>query len=96
MAAGELMLAAAHNTDLDAAQRAGLATAFISRPTEHGPAQTNDLAPTGSWDILATSIVDLASQLSGQRCKAFKPLAYGARPHVPEATSDPADSTAGR
>jgi 2-haloacid dehalogenase len=67
MAAGELMLAAAHNTDLDAAQQAGLATAFISRPTEHGPAQASDLAPTGSWDIVATSIGDLASQLSGQR-----------------------------
>jgi 2-haloacid dehalogenase len=67
VAPGELMLAAAHNTDLDAAQRAGLATAFVSRPTEHGPAQASDLAPTGSWDILATSIDDLALQLSDQR-----------------------------
>jgi len=67
MAAGEVMLAAAHNTDLDAAKRAGLATAFISRPTEHGPAKTSDLAPTGSWDIIAKSLVDLALQLSGQR-----------------------------
>lgn len=48
MAAGDLMLAAAHDTDLDAAQRAALATAFISGPTEHGPAQASDLAPTGS------------------------------------------------
>jgi 2-haloacid dehalogenase len=67
VAAGELMLAAAHNTDLDAAQHAGLATAFVCRPTEHGPAQVSDLAPTGSWDILATSIDDLAVQLSCQR-----------------------------
>jgi len=57
------MLAAAHNGDLEAAQAAGLATAFILRPLEHGPHQTTDLAPTGSWDISATDITDLAAQL---------------------------------
>ncbi|MGV9861436.1 haloacid dehalogenase type II [Rhodococcus koreensis] len=60
---GEVMLAAAHNGDLEAAQAAGLATAFILRPLEHGPHQTTDLAPTGSWDISATDITDLAAQL---------------------------------
>ncbi|BAH48603.1 haloacid dehalogenase type II [Rhodococcus opacus] len=60
---GEVMLAAAHNDDLDAARAAGLATAFILRPLEHGSHQTSDLAPTGSWDISATDIPDLAAQL---------------------------------
>ena len=61
---GELMLAAAHNRDLAAAQRAGLGTAFIPRPTEHGPGQTEDLAADGDWDLVCSSIVDLARRFS--------------------------------
>ena len=38
-------LVAAHNGDLAAARRCGLLTAFIPRPTEHGPGQTTDLGP---------------------------------------------------
>ena len=57
---GEVMLAAAHNHDLAAAQRAGLGTAFIPRPTEFGPGQTKDLAAEGDWDLVCPSIVDLA------------------------------------
>jgi 2-haloacid dehalogenase len=34
---GEVMLVAAHNSDLEGARRAGLATAFVARPTEYGP-----------------------------------------------------------
>jgi 2-haloacid dehalogenase len=60
---GEVMLVAAHNNDLDAARRAGLATAFVARPTEHGPGQTSDLAAAASWDLIATSITGLAGQL---------------------------------
>ncbi|VXC55695.1 2-haloalkanoic acid dehalogenase, type II [Arthrobacter sp. 9AX] len=60
---GEVMLAAAHNNDLHAARTAGLATAFIARPTEHGPGQTADLAPEGDWDLVAPSIPDLADRL---------------------------------
>jgi len=61
---GEVMLAAAHNHDLAAAQRVGLATAFIPRPTEFGPGQTKDLAPEGDWDLVCSSIVDLARHFS--------------------------------
>lgn len=57
---GEVMLAAAHNRDLAAAQRAGLGTAFIPRPTEFGPGQTDDLAADGDWDLVVDSILDLA------------------------------------
>ncbi len=60
---GEVMLAAAHNDDLRAAREAGLATAFIARPTEHGPGQTADLAPQGDWDLVASSITELAELL---------------------------------
>jgi len=60
---GEVMLAAAHNTDLDGARRAGLATAFIARPAEHGPHQASDLTATGDWDLTANSITELACQL---------------------------------
>ncbi|MFJ6077075.1 haloacid dehalogenase type II [Pseudarthrobacter sp. NPDC092419] len=60
---GEVMLAAAHNDDLQAAREAGLATAFIARPTEYGPAQTADLAPEADWDLAAASIPELAGLL---------------------------------
>jgi len=60
---GEVMLAAAHNNDLRAAREAGLATAFIARPTEHGPGQVADLAPEGDWDLVASSITELARML---------------------------------
>lgn len=60
---GEVMLAAAHNSDLHAAREAGLATAFIVRPTEYGPGQTTDLAPESDWDLAASSIPELAGLL---------------------------------
>jgi 2-haloacid dehalogenase len=56
---GECMMVAAHNSDLAAAKAQGLLTAFIRRPTEHGPTQMIDLEPTGDWEISANSILDL-------------------------------------
>lgn len=61
---GEVMLAAAHNSDLGAAQAAGLATAFFPRPTEHGPRQTTDLAADGPWDLVCADILDLSTHFS--------------------------------
>jgi len=60
---GEVMLAAAHNSDLAGARRAGLATAFIARPTEQGSRQLTDLAAADDWDVTATSVTGLARQL---------------------------------
>ena len=60
----QVMLAAAHNYDLAAARALGLRTAFIARPTEHGPGQTTDLKPEQSWDIIATDLVDLAERMT--------------------------------
>ena len=59
----EVMMVAAHNDDLAAAQSFGLGTAFIPRPTEYGPHQKKDFSPTGTWDYVAKGIDDLAGQL---------------------------------
>jgi 2-haloacid dehalogenase len=64
---GEVMLVAAHNRDLEGARTAGLATAFIARPAEYGPHQAGDLTACGDWDLIATSITDLARQLLDDR-----------------------------
>ena len=61
---GEVMLAAAHNGDLAAGRAAGLATGFIARPNERGPGHEAEATPTADWDVAATSIIDLARQLS--------------------------------
>jgi len=59
----ELMLVAAHNGDLKAARSCGLRTAFVPRPTEHGPGQTKDLKPEADWDVVASDFVDLAKKM---------------------------------
>ena len=60
---GQVCLVAAHNDDLRAARRCGLRTAFIPRPTEHGPGQVTDLRAEEDWDADASDLEDLASQL---------------------------------
>jgi len=60
----QVLMVAAHNYDLRAAQEQGLLTAFVPRPTEHGPGQTTDLTPEGQWTIVAADFVDLADQLA--------------------------------
>lgn len=60
---GEVMLVAAHNGDLAAARSAGLATAFVARPAEHGPGRGGDVAAADEWDLAGESITELAGQL---------------------------------
>jgi len=60
----ECMMVAAHNSDLQAAQNAGMQTAFVRRPTEHGPNQQQDLRATGQWSLEADSIIELADRLA--------------------------------
>ena len=62
-APAEIMMVAAHNYDLAAARREGLATAFVPRPLEYGPGQTTDLVAEDSWDIVAKDFEDLADRL---------------------------------
>jgi len=57
----EVMMVAAHNDDLDAAQACGLKTAFIARPQEYGPFQTKDFEATGDWDAVIDVFSDLAA-----------------------------------
>ncbi|MFH5925593.1 haloacid dehalogenase type II [Roseomonas xinghualingensis] len=59
----EVCLVAAHNGDLAAARRCGLRTAFVPRPTEHGPGQEKDLAPEEDWDVVAEDFLALARML---------------------------------
>ena len=58
-----VMMVAAHNGDLEAAAALGLKTAFVLRPTEYGPAQTTDLAPSRTWDRSIDSMEALADAL---------------------------------
>jgi len=59
----EVCLVAAHNGDLRAARAAGLATAFVLRPTEHGPDQATDTRAEQEWEAVASSFEDLADRL---------------------------------
>jgi 2-haloacid dehalogenase len=63
LAPGEVMMVAAHNNDLEAAQKNGLKTAFVARPTEYGPLQKRDFEATGAWDIVATDFAGIADRL---------------------------------
>jgi 2-haloacid dehalogenase len=58
------MMVAAHNDDLVAAAACGFCTAFVARPTEHGPAQSRDLRAEQAFDVTAASFVDLAEVLA--------------------------------
>jgi 2-haloacid dehalogenase len=59
----EVCMVAAHNGDLAAARACGLRTAFVPRPTEHGPGQTKDLKPEQDWDVVAKDFGALADKL---------------------------------
>ena len=60
---GEVMMAAAHNSDLAAARAVGLRTAFFPRLTEYGPLQSRDFAADSEWDVVAVDIEDLATRM---------------------------------
>jgi 2-haloacid dehalogenase len=59
---GELMLVAAHPWDLAGARAAGLRTAFVDRPDEHGPGSPARSDPDA--DVSAASLPELAATLS--------------------------------
>ncbi len=60
---GEVMMVAAHKSDLRAAQAAGMRAAFIERRLEKGPGGAPDLIPDPRSDLQATDFMDLADQL---------------------------------
>jgi len=62
---GQVMMVAAHPTDLAAAQRAGLKTAYIPRPAEYGVGGWMEPVGDTVFDIVAPDLLDLARQLGG-------------------------------
>jgi len=59
----QVMMVAAHNSDLKAAQQLGLKTAFVARPTEYGPLQSRDFEATGEWDIVVKDFAEVAERM---------------------------------
>jgi 2-haloacid dehalogenase len=59
----QVMMVAAHNHDLKAAQKLGLKTAFVARPTEYGPLQKHDFEANGDWDIIARDFGGVADRM---------------------------------
>ena len=62
----EVMMVAAHQEDLHAAQAQGMQAAFVRRPLEHGPHHLPHLTPDPTFEIVATDFIDLAQQLGTQ------------------------------
>jgi 2-haloacid dehalogenase len=63
---GQVMMVAAHKSDLRAAQAAGMRAAFVERPLEKGPGGGADLLPDPHADVQATDFMDLADKLGRQ------------------------------
>ena len=59
----QVMMVAAHQGDLLAAQKVGLRSAFVPRPMEAGPNNRPDPIPDPSFDVVANDFVDLADRL---------------------------------
>lgn len=59
----QVMMVAAHNNDLAAAQALGLKTAFVPRITEYGPLQSRDFKAEGDWDVVAADFNALADRM---------------------------------
>jgi 2-haloacid dehalogenase len=59
----QVMMVAAHNNDLKAAQNHGLMTAFVARPSEYGPLQKVDFEATGNWDVVARDFGEVATRM---------------------------------
>lgn len=63
VAPSEVMLVAAHQSDLDHARAAGLQTSYIERPFEFGPSQRKDVSPHPENTFHARDFIHLAEQL---------------------------------
>lgn len=58
-----VMLVAAHHSDLAAARRCGLQTAYVQRPQEYGANQPKDVTPQPGNTYHCRDFLDLADQL---------------------------------
>ncbi len=59
----EVMMVAAHPSDLRAAAACGLRTAYVSRPMERGPGGPMEAWQDGEFDFVASDLQALAAQL---------------------------------
>lgn len=59
----QIMMVAAHNSDLLAARSRGFKTAYVDRPLEDGPNKTKDLRAEHDFDVIADSFPELATKL---------------------------------
>jgi len=64
-APSELLMVACHNFDLNAAQDAGMRTAFVRRPDEWGPSGPPDPEPNRPYDYIVANFGELAGQVIG-------------------------------
>jgi 2-haloacid dehalogenase len=62
----QVMMVAAHPSDLRAARACGLQTAYIPRPLEHGPGGPMEPFEPGEFDVTADSLTALADALCGR------------------------------
>jgi len=62
---GDVMMVAAHESDLDASRDAGLHTAYVHRPLEWGPdeADSAEKPDESAYDVVADDFVELAERL---------------------------------
>jgi 2-haloacid dehalogenase len=59
----QMMMVAAHEHDLQSAQRHGLRTAYVHRPMEHGAGKASKIPPIERYDFVAKDFGELAQQL---------------------------------
>ena len=63
VAPSDLCLVAAHHSDLAAARRCGLQTAYVERPLEYGGAPAPDATQSQQWDHAADGLGTLADRM---------------------------------
>ena len=63
---GQVMMVAAHEGDLRAAQASGMRAAFVERPLEKGTDGGADRLPDPQADVQAADFMDLADKLGCQ------------------------------
>ena len=90
----EVMMVAAHQEDLRAAQAQGMQAAFVPRPQEYGPHNLPDLTPDPAFEVLATDFMDLAQQLgaldgAGRRWHIAKSARWRVRLNARQKTPRP-------
>jgi 2-haloacid dehalogenase len=84
----QVLMVAAHPSDLAAAQRAGLRTAYVRRPLEHGPDAPAKPHADKRFDVVVDSFLELADQLdaAAHAHPATDPFTspYGKAPYGPD------------